>query len=346
MKLTQEFDKQYQDLWDYIVKITHYIWEERNVDSIRQLYKENIKMHLPNGYAEGNELVVQSTFEMLNAFPDRRLLPEDIIGSHEENNALYSSHRIINTMSKTGDGIFGEIKGKNAKKRNFGKKIFVRGIADCLVKNNQVIEEWLIRDVRGLLESLGIDYKKHAQQVALEKFSHLQKDKKDPWHWSKCQQTEPKLNDKQTNNATLQDAKEYAYLLKNIWEQGKLALIREKYHLAVRVETPARTLYGQELLQQFYFSYLGALSDISFRIEHLAQDNPPESPKKFAIRWSVVAKHSGNGVFGVPSNNLLYIMGISHAYLSQGQIVSEWILIDEVAIWEQVFLNFLQKKNQ
>jgi predicted ester cyclase len=342
----KSFDDKYQNLWDFIVKITHFIWEQRNVDSIRQFYHKDIKMHLPNGFAQGSEPVVQSTFEMLNAFPDRRLLPEDVIGSLEPEDALYSSHRIMNIMSKTGSGLFGDITQKSKKRKNFYKKILVRGIADCLVKNNQVIEEWLIRDLSGLLSGLGIDFKKYAHQQATEKFSKLQENDV-PWHQNKCKEANPHLTEEQNTDPTLKDAKNYAEGLKAIWEQGNLKKIRENYHLSIRSEAPnSRILYGQEMLQQFYFGYLGAFSDVQFRIEHLAQEEPLESPKKLAVRWSVVAKHTGFGFFGEPSHDAVYIMGISHAYLSQGKIVAEWQVLDEVAILEQIFLNFFMKKKQ
>ena len=345
MKLTKGFDSNYKNLWDFIVKITHYIWEERNVDSIRKFYHKDIKVHLSDGFTQGVDSVVNSTFEMLGAFPDRRLLPEDVIASAEENEALYSSHRIINTMTKTGDGLFGEVKEKNYRKKKFGRKITVRGIADCLVKKNQVIEEWLIRDVSGLLTGLGIDFKIYAKKQASKNFAAL-KNKK-PWHQKKYEEKAPKLSKNQEKAKNLSDAKNYAEMLKTIWEQGILAKIKENYHLAARVEVPNnQTLYGQEMLEEFYFRYLGALSEVSFRIEHLAQENLPESPKKLAVRWSIVAKHTGWGALGEPCSGPLYIMGISHAYLCQGKIVAEWMIMDEVAIFKQIFLNFLINNNK
>ena len=50
----------------------------------------------------------------------------------------------------------------------------------------------------------------------------------------------------------------------------------------------------------------------SFRIEHKSFTVEENQPKKVAIRWSLVGKHSGNGIFGQASNSEIYIMGINH----------------------------------
>ena len=318
------------DLWNYIVNVTYHIWEKRNIDSIRQYYHKDIKMHLPSCDIQGVESVVVSTFEMLNVFPNRRLLPEDVIASSSKD-LLYSSHRIINVMNRTGNGLYGEKQNK----RHLNE-VVIRGIADCLIKENQVIEEWLVRDASGLLRQLGIDWKSYAHKQAIQNFQP----EKECWHHKKCQET----SHPDYNNSP-QEAINYAETLKKIWEQGKLSRLAEYYHPAVRVEIPnAQTLYGIEKLNQFYFGYLSSFTNIKFCCDYLAQEESPEMPKKIAIRWSLRTEHNGNGYFGKPSNEKVYILGISHAYISQGKIIAEWHCLDEVAIYEQICYNSLCKR--
>ena len=322
MKIQATFKK----LRDFIIRITHQIWEERDIASIRQYYHKNVKMHYSNDYQEGVEKVVSATFEMLNTFPNRCLLPEDMVPSIPAKNQLYSSHRILSVMRKQNIGsLYGQ---------TIEAEVIVRTIADCLIQNEQVIEEWLVRDFSGLFTQLGINFKDYAKELAQQKFAS----KKPLYHLKQCKSF--KVN--KPKNSPLKKADFYASILESIWSQGKLTEIAKHYDLGVRSEVPnSRTLYGHEMLYQFYFGYLASFSDVRFSIDHLSEEILPEQPNRVAVRWRVCAKHTGQGYFGKASNSPIYILGISQAHLSQDKVIAEWHLIDEVAIFEQIYLNFL-----
>ena len=59
------------------------------------------------------------------------------------------------------------------------------------------------------------------------------------------------------------------------------------------------------------------------------------------MRWSITATHSGWGRFGEPSGAPVYIMGMTHAHIVNDRITIEWIQIDEVTIWKQIFAHTL-----
>ena len=52
-----------------------------------------------------------------------------------------------------GNGYFGKATGK---------RFVIRAIADCSAINNQINDEWLIRDTAGIVKQLGMDPKKFA----------------------------------------------------------------------------------------------------------------------------------------------------------------------------------------
>ena len=68
-------------------------------------------------------------------FPDRKLFGEDVIGSEYENGTFYSSHRILSTASHLGKGFYGS---------PTGSKLTYRVIADCICRENKVIDEDLM----------------------------------------------------------------------------------------------------------------------------------------------------------------------------------------------------------
>ena len=67
--------------------------------------------------------------------------------------------------------------------------------------------------------------------------------------------------------------------------------------------------------------------------------------KKFEkfIRSKINKKYPSHSIvgeeFGKKTNKDLFIMGINHAEFRNNQIIREWVLFDEVAIWKQILLN-------
>ena len=66
-----------------------------------------------------------------------------------------SSHRILSTGTHLGDGFYGKATGK---------KVIYRAIADCLVVNNKIVEEWIIRDEASILNQLGFKVSDFVEQ--------------------------------------------------------------------------------------------------------------------------------------------------------------------------------------
>ena len=78
--------------------------------------------------------------------------------------------------------------------------------------------------------------------------------------------------------------------------------------------------------------------DAKFTLEHCAGLQEKEQPNKAAIRWSLIGKHSGSGLFGAPTHTEVYVMGINHAEFSSKGVKNEWVLFDETAVWKQILL--------
>ena len=136
------FDPKFNNFPDYILGITHEIWEEKQVETLNNYYSGNIPVRSPSSIIIGNEAVINATLATLSEFPDRELLGEDVIWSGSPEEGMLSSHRIFSTATHLETGSFGEATGK---------KISYRVIADCHAINNQINDEWLVRDVGGIV---------------------------------------------------------------------------------------------------------------------------------------------------------------------------------------------------
>lgn len=128
----------YQYFVDYIVRCTHRIWEEKNIGLCRTHYGADRVMHTLAGPSVGAETVVQNTISAMAMSSDRQVIAEDVIWSDEGNGNLYSSHRLVSSSIHLGD----DATLGSASRREAG----VMTIADCLCRENKIIEEWLMRD--------------------------------------------------------------------------------------------------------------------------------------------------------------------------------------------------------
>ena len=108
----QGFDQKFRDLPDYILKITYQIWEDKDVESIREYYAKGIPVRSPAGVVYGPDAVVKATYATLEEFPDRQLLGEDVIWIGNENDGYLSSHRILTRATHLNDGVYGKATGK------------------------------------------------------------------------------------------------------------------------------------------------------------------------------------------------------------------------------------------
>ena len=147
------FAEKWKDLPEYILGITKEIWEDRGIDTLNHYYTKDIPMRFPEGISIGNQNTINGTLATLSEFPDRQLTGEDVIWSGDDETGFLSSHRLLTMGTHLGNGYFGKATGK---------RFIIRAIADCSAINNQINDEWLIRDTAGIVKQLGMDPKKFA----------------------------------------------------------------------------------------------------------------------------------------------------------------------------------------
>ena len=243
------FAKQFKDLPDYILKITYQIWENKDVESIMQYYAENIPVRSPSGVIYGPEAVVEATKATQQEFPDRQLLGEDVIWIGNEENGFLSSHRILSKATHQNDGTYGPATGK---------KIVYRVIADCACCNNQVYDEWLVRDQGAIVRQIGLDPKKYA--------ANLMQEEGGP---EKClipfnentplggDYTSPAISNENTGTR-------YADILKSIMNKD-IGSVENNYDRAIQQEQPGGlTAHGTEEVSRFWKILLSAFPDAKF----------------------------------------------------------------------------------
>jgi predicted ester cyclase len=238
-----------------------------------------------------------------------------------EDDGFLSSHRLISVMRKQGAGAYGPATGAVVRSRI---------IADCVVKNNSISEEWLVRDHASFAVALGSTAERLAADLV----------EQDLRRFGAVQFFTPEQDVPGTYVAVIDGSPEpqrYADAWREIWGEKTPAAIRDYYHVGAALHIPGgEVLSGHGDIDRWVISWLAAFPDMQLTVDHLIVNRDPGQPVRLALRWSVRATHTGWGRFGAPSGAPVYIMGMTHAYQVDGRITHEWITIDEVAIWKQI----------
>ena len=314
------FSDRFTDFPDYILGITQEIWEHRNLATLHHYYAPDIPVRSPGSIVFGNEGVIGATMATLAEFPDRRLLGEDVIWSGSPEEGMLSSHRILSTATHLGDGVYGKATGK---------KLRYRIIADCHAIDNQINDEWLIRDQGAVVRQLGWDPKEYA--IDLIEREGGPENCVQPFHPS-IDQVGPYTG---RGNDNAWGAK-YADILNRIMG-ADLGVIPSEYDRAVTGFYPGgKELISTDGVDDFWIGLRAAFPSASFTIDHqIGREDPMMSPRA-AIRWSLTGKHDGWGAFGKPSGAEVHVMGISHVEFGPWGIRREYTLFDETSVWKQI----------
>lgn len=317
------FDPKFSDLPDYIIGITKEIWEDRGIATLHDYYAPDIVVRSPSSVVVGNEGVIAATMATLAEFPDRQLLGEDVIWSGDEDAGFLSSHRIYSTATHAGDGVYGAASGT---------KLRYRIIADCAAKDNQIYDEWLIRDQGAIVRQLGLDPKQYAADLI----------ESEGGPESCVRPFTPAIDQPGGYTGTGNDGEaghRYADTLNAIMG-ADLAAIERDYDRACQLELPGGvTGHGRAAADEFWLGLRAAFPDATFTIHHQIGRNDESAAPRAALRWSLDGTHSGWGAFGAPTGAPVHVMGLSHAEYGPWGLRREFVIFDETAVWKQILLH-------
>jgi predicted ester cyclase len=256
--------------------------------------------------------------------PDRLLVGEDVIWSDDGDAGLYSSHRIVSRSTHMGDD---PLLGPATMVSNG-----VMTIADCLCRENRIVEEWLVRDnLRGLLQ-VGAD----------------------PWTIARAQATADQAGDvsrhqwradwiaatRKGADVPIPDdhpAAGPAAMLVAAWRDDMFGDAAAVLSPTCEVRWPTnRHGYGRGYWIGCLTQIRGALHDVAYRLEHIAARPLPGGDVAVALRWALAGTHKGNGLWGGSTGREVLISAVSHYRLRRGAIVEDVTIFDELAVLRQI----------
>ena len=321
------FEKQYENIIDYIVRITYTIWEKKNIGYIYDTYSKDCSVWDEFGLQYGSEKIVSDTVHTNNAFPNIRLFADEVIWAGDDRSSFHTSHRTIITGTNTGFSKFSPPTGKSV-------RLFC--IANCVAKNNEIYYENVVYDTAGLIKQLGLDLNDIAKKISKEgvigPFAPSFKNSKPIRDIKRLKLINYPIPNKIVN---VREFVHSAY--DTIWNGRNFAAIDDIYSNNIEFEgSTSRKFKGIDKLKQFIISMIACFPDLALSIEDLYWMGNPKDGYLVSIRWGAFGTHKGNGIYGPPTNRECYLWGITQWEIKNNKIIKEWTGFNELAILIQL----------
>ena len=321
------FDGVYADIVHYIIRCTHRIWEEAGIGLIDSHYTHNCAIHTSDGGLFGRERIVAMTARALAAYPDIRLVGEDVVWSGDATRGFHTSHRMVHVGTNLGWSAYGPPTSRPIRRR---------AIAHCVVLENRIVEEWLARDELAVVRALGFDEFEAARVVGASEAR------------ARGGPVVGLAGDLRRHDGQLAAApaerpdgmSDVEWLvvggLQRAWNERRLDLLDEVLAPDVAVHTSTDLRFdGTADYRAWMLRWLGAYSDLRITFEH-TMVNERLGGTVVASRWRLEGTHDGPGPHGAPTGRRMRVLGLSHHLVQSGRVTGEWTVVDEFAVLKQL----------
>lgn len=313
-------------LVDYILGITFEIWEQRGINLINQYYAADTVVYGLDGITRGAAQMIDGTRAMLEAYPDRLLLADDVIWTGSRDTGYYSSHRIVSPMTNEGPTIFGPATGR---------KVRILTIADCVVEEGVITLEWLLRDNHALVQQLGHDPVACARIVAARR-----NDESIAWIATEI--------DRLTAGGALEFGAELAdpatspeefasQVISNNWMQGDASLVEAAYApYAVAHRSPIELYSGRDAVRNHYANLRKAFVMSGVSIDHICLQPADSDGLHVAARWTAAGVHRGDYLGLAATHRPAFVLGSTHWRIENDKVAQEWTVFDGLGVLSQL----------
>jgi pimeloyl-ACP methyl ester carboxylesterase/predicted ester cyclase len=328
------FDDCYTDIVDYIIRCTHKIWDERDVGLIYTHYTHNCVAYTTLGTMYDRETHIRDTIQRLVEFPDRRGMAQQVLWRGNDVDGFYTSHMTHGLGKHTEYGPMG---------KPTGRTFCTRTVADCMILENRIYKEWIVRDNMAQLVQLGIDPHGYADAIARKKLDNGET-VLDIRENRRLLGQYPPETEADVSIAHTDGEAELLRWLHHIYNKRMFGKIHEIYAPNCQWHGPLmRELYGVAAVLQQTLRLVGLMPDCAFVPQHICSNESEEGGVKYAVRWVLDGHHTGYGSLGAPTGHHLFVMGVTHFHIRDGKIVDEWVVYDELSMLVQIKLAELMK---
>lgn len=323
----QGFDD-FEDVVHYIEKSTYQIWDLKDIGLIYRYYTPTTVVHTSDGDTFGRDTVIENSLIKMAAFPDIRDFIEDTVWTGNDQDGYRTSMRWTWTAHNTGFSIYGP---------PTGRKVVVSGIANCIVKGDNIIEEWVAYNELSLIRQLGLDVRDVLRRLAEQPDTSIKQEAFGEVDRLAGQGPPPEIPPKATDGFDIEDFVRRSY--HDIWNRRMFGNIGKYYAPNYLCHgTSDRELYGAGDFTQDILARISAFPDASIHIDDLYWNDDGNGRYRTAVLWTMIGTHKGPSVYGPPTGRRVRVMGITQHRVRDGKFVEEWTEYGEFNLMKQLLL--------
>ena len=320
------FEDTYTDIVDYIVRITHRIWEDQDVGYIYDTYAPGCFVYDDSGANYGVERVVEATMGAVHAFPDTRSWADEVIWAGDEDQGFVTSHRYITTGHHLGAWRWGPATGR---------KVNLWGLANCVIRENEIFEEWVLYNMASRFMQLGID----PAWAAREYGNELNRTVADR-HFGEVQRLAGgRLPEPMTASSGRGfDVEHFVRALwHNVYNRRDLSAVDKAYAATARWKgTSNRAGYGRQDVKGMARALMATFPDLGMQVDEVYWMGNETEGYRVSVRWTAQGTHRGYALYREPTNRRVHLWGINQLYISGGQITEDWQMFNEFDVMAQI----------
>ena len=321
------FESTYQNIIDYIVRITYKIWEDRDVEYIRDTYSDASLVYDDYGLQLGCEKIIADTHHTTGAYSDIKLIADEIVWAGNDEIGYHTSHRTI-------------IRGTNDNESNYGpatnKTIDVVVIANCVALENEIFLEHVLYNNSSMLLQLGHNLEDMVATLASSP----------PAGWPRDAATWDGLRSAANPGTPISVSSPISGFdvdrfvrdnLDQLWNRRNYDVLSTAYDANLAFQGPTnRAFSGVKPYREFLSSIVSAFPDLELQVDEVYWMGNDKDGYLTSERWSAVGTHSGAGIYGDPTDRSIEIWGITQHEIVDGRIVGEWMLFNELDLMMQI----------
>jgi hypothetical protein len=324
------FEDTYVDIVDYIVRITHRIWEDQDIGYVYDTYSPGCVVNDDSGPNYGVERVVEGTIASIHAFPDTRSWADEVIWAGDDQQGFVTSHRYVTTGHHLGAWQWGP---------PTGRKVNLWGIANCVVRENEIFEEWVLYNMAAKLLQLGVDPVQAARRYGNELNASGRER-----HVGEVQRLEGGRQPEYWPAAGGPDFDVERFvraLWHNVYNRRDLSAVDRAYEPTARWRgTTNRLGYGRQDIKGQARSLLATFPDLGMQVDEVYWMGNAAEGFRVSVRWSAQGTHRGYALYGEPTARRVRLWGINQLYIGMAggvpQITEDWMCFNEFDVMAQI----------
>ena len=313
------FEKTYRNIIDYIVRITHKIWEDRDVGYIGSTYSNQSQVFDDYGLQIGNTKIIADTDHTTRAFSDIQLIADEIIWAGNDEVGFHTSHRTLIRGTNDGPSKYGPATGKT---------VDVLVIANCVSRDNVIFLEHVIYNNSSLLLQLGFDLGEATSKLV----------DAPPAGWPRSTETWDRLRTSARPTKPLHISQpasgfDVDAFIHRYFEGLVSGQAVDFYNPGAGIcGTSNRTFAKPIDYMTFWALFSNSLSITIISIDQVYWMGNGADGFMASVRWSC----KGPDLYGQPTDAEVQIWGISQFHIRNGKIAKEWTLFNELDLMMQI----------